>query len=451
MRYHLVGHHRLLSDPERYDPWREALARHQIVLAGVYDLTQPDWHRQLARAFVEGDRVLALGGDGTQSSVAHHCVEQGWPLAILPAGTANDFARALAIPSQPDELCSQLNQAQLVRIDVGRLNERVFLNVSHIGLGAEVALSVQPHKQRWGPLSYLRRLVQLIAGRRRFRARIEADGKVFYGRWMEIAVANGPYFGGGHLIDGAGFDTAALTLVAVKARPIPKVLLAWVMARLGRPLDRRLLRIEHIRQCRVQTRHRLKVTADGERFGRSPVNYRIEPQALQLVLPYTQGNPRGLNLAAAIEPQEERVLDQQHDVMLYSISGRGVELAERYCDLAGTDLLDELVSDELKEVAKQRKQLMDELRQEILDEGGLPKAGNPDREFFESLADRWLSSLSGPKAALERLRDADQQWLDDIVEVAKETWPEPLAELLISLSRHGHDCVERLDQLIGHY
>lgn len=451
MRYHLVGHQRLLSDPERLNPWREAMVRHELELFNIYDLTDPNWHQQLAQAFNAGDRVLALGGDGTQSSVAHQCVEHDWPMAIMPAGTANDFARALAIPTQPEEVCSQLADARLVRIDVGRLNERVFLNVSHIGLGADVALSVQAHKQRWGPLSYLRRLVQLISGKRRFRARIESDGKVFYGRWLEVAVANGPYFGGGHLIDGAGFDTGALTLVAVKARPIPKVLLAWIMARLGRPLDRRLLRIEHVRQCRVQTRHRLKVTADGERFGRSPVNYRIEPQALQLVLPYTESNPRGLNQPTARQPQEELVLDQQHDVMLYSISGRGVELAERYCDLAATELLDDEVADELRAVAKQREELMDELRLEILDEGGLPKAGNPDREFFESLADRWLSSISGPKAALERLREADQQWLDDIVEVSKESWSEPLTELLIILSQHGHGCVERLEQLSGRY
>tara|TARA_R110002110_G_scaffold293682_1_gene507708 strand:- start:244 stop:1038 length:795 start_codon:yes stop_codon:yes gene_type:complete len=252
----------------------------------VFDLSQPGWKEALMAALAPGDRVLALGGDGTASSVAYFCVEQGWPMALLPAGTANDFARGLGIATDPDQACRLLNSGRLQTLDVGRLNGRIFLNVAHIGLGAEVAWSLgHEHKRFWGGYSYLRRLLKVIAGRRRFSARIEADGKVFYGTWLEVAVANGGYFGGGHRIEGAGFNTGSLTLVAIRARPIPKVLWAWLAARLGRPLDPRLVRVEHVQQCRVLTRRRLKVTADGERFGRSPVEFRIEARALSVLLP----------------------------------------------------------------------------------------------------------------------------------------------------------------------
>ncbi len=343
-----------------------------------------------------------------------------------------------------------LQQGVLQQIDVGLLNGRVFLNVAHIGLGAEVAWSLgHGHKRLWGAFSYLRRLLQILSGKRRFSARIEADGRTLIGRWLEIALANGPYFGGGHQIDGAGFQSGALTLVAIRARPIPKVLLAWIAARLGHPLDRKLVRVEHVQQCRVMTKRRLKVSADGERFGRTPVHFQIVPQALTVVAP-APGPLAPLRMQFNQGKEGRQVLDQQHNVMLYGISGRGAELAERYRDLAGLDALPRSVSDELQRLATERERLLDGFRQEVVEEGGLPKAGNPDREFIESLADRWLSNLSGPQAGFERLKEAEQAWLDDILRLSHEAWTAPLAGLLISLSQHGHHCQERLQWLADH-
>ncbi|MEH6472041.1 MAG: hypothetical protein V7752_12400 [Halopseudomonas sp.] len=144
------------------------------------------------------------------------------------------------------------------------------------------------------------------------------------------------------------------------------------------------------------------------------------------------------------------MLDQQHDVMLYGISAHGVELADRYRDLAGLDTMPPALAQELQQLADERERLMDAFRQEVLTEGGLPKAGNPDREFIESLADRWLSSLNGLRVVFERLQQAEQVWLDDIVTLSREEWPAPLAELLISLSSHGHRCQERLNWMADH-
>ena len=444
MIYHLVAHQQLLSQAQRYTPWRDALARQGISVAGVFDLAQSGWQLGLLQQMAPGDRVLALGGDGTLNAVAQLCVIHGWPLALLPAGTANDCARALNIPTDPDLACRLLRTGELQTLDVGRLNGRLFLNVAHVGLGAEVTWSLgHAHKRLWGGLSYLHRLLKLISGRRRFSARIEADGRIMHGPWLEIAMANGPRFGGGHLIEGAGFETGSLTLVAIRARPIPKVLLAWLAARLGHPLDRKLVRVEHVQHCRVVTRRRLKVTADGERFGRTPVEFSIEPKVLRVLVP--QGDRRASTRVINDQPQEGcPVLDQQHNVMLYATSAHGMELVDRYRDLAEWDAVAQPIAKELQQLASEREQLLDAFRQEVLNEGGLPKAGNPDREFLDSLADRWLSSLTGLSTTFARLQKAEQVWLDDIVILSHETWPAPLAELLIALSQHGHRSQERL-------
>lgn len=144
------------------------------------------------------------------------------------------------------------------------------------------------------------------------------------------------------------------------------------------------------------------------------------------------------------------MLDQQHDVMLYAISGRGSELADRFHDLAGLDTLTPAVAEELQQLASERQLLLEAFGQEVVVEGGLPKAGNPDREFVESLADRWLSSLTGSSTAFKRLQQAEQEWLDDIVVLSAESWSEPLTQLLISLSQHGHHCQQRLAWMADH-
>tara|TARA_R110002167_G_scaffold14301_5_gene58248 strand:- start:911 stop:1357 length:447 start_codon:yes stop_codon:yes gene_type:complete len=144
------------------------------------------------------------------------------------------------------------------------------------------------------------------------------------------------------------------------------------------------------------------------------------------------------------------MLDQQHNVMLHSLSARGVELSDRYRDLAGLEGLPQAMAEELRELACEREGLMAEFRQEVLSEGGMPKAGNPDREFIDSLTDRWLSRLQGLDAVFSRLQQAEQAWLDDIGLLSREEWSEPLAELLISLSFHGHRCQERLQWMADH-
>ncbi len=455
MIYHLVAHQQLLCHPQRYPPWRDALLRQGIRVAGTYDLSQPGWQAELLKRMAPGDRVLALGGDGTLNAVAQLCVAHNWPLALLPAGTANDCARALSIPSDPDQACKLLrgrafHSGELRAVDVGRLNGRVFLNVAHIGLGAEVTWSLgHVHKRLWGGYSYLRRLLKLISGRRRFSARIEADGRVMQGPWLEIAIANGPRFGGGHLIEGAGFETGSLTLVAIRARPLPKVLLAWWAARLGHSLDPKLVRVEHVQNCRIITRRRLKVTADGERFGRTPVEFSIEPQVLRVLVPL--GGRQATTRVNSDQQQEGgSVLDQQHNVMLYATSAHGMELVDRYRDLAEWHALAPAIAKELQQLAGEREQLLDAFRLEVLSEGGVPKAGNPDREFLDSLADRWLSRLSGIGATLARLQQAEQVWLDDIRILSHETWSAPLAELLISLSQHGRHSQARLSWMADH-
>ncbi|WP_210396644.1 hypothetical protein [Motiliproteus sediminis] len=141
------------------------------------------------------------------------------------------------------------------------------------------------------------------------------------------------------------------------------------------------------------------------------------------------------------------MLDHQHDVLLYGVSGRGFELAERYRDLAELESLPAGMHSVLTEIADEREALMDRFRDTIQQEGGLAKAGNPDREFLESLIDRWAGSLAGLERIVERLVRADQEWQQELEEAERDQWPAAVLAIMDELLAHLEQSRERLQQL----
>jgi len=90
-----------------------------------------NWIRHVS----EGDCLMAAGGDGTVNGVASLCLRTGATLAVLPSGTANDFARNLGLPEDPSEVVRLVAEGGSQRIDVAEFADRIYLNVAHIGLG----------------------------------------------------------------------------------------------------------------------------------------------------------------------------------------------------------------------------------------------------------------------------------------------------------------------------
>jgi diacylglycerol kinase family enzyme len=80
------------------------------------------------------DRVLIAGGDGTVESAAAVLVGTPVALAILPGGTLNHFARDHGIPTDPEQALAVALKGAVTTVDVGYLNDRVFINTSSVGV-----------------------------------------------------------------------------------------------------------------------------------------------------------------------------------------------------------------------------------------------------------------------------------------------------------------------------
>jgi diacylglycerol kinase family enzyme len=137
-------------------------------LGGQFDLEQvetksPDHAIEVARQAVEDgmDLVVALGGDGTVNEVANGLAGSNVPMAILPGGMANVFARSLGIPSDPVEatgLFLTRSDSLPRKVDLGRIGDRYFVANCGVGLDAAIVRAVESRqraKRRGGDLFFV--------------------------------------------------------------------------------------------------------------------------------------------------------------------------------------------------------------------------------------------------------------------------------------------------------
>jgi YegS/Rv2252/BmrU family lipid kinase len=272
------------------DFWLEQLRRQGIEAEPSEtraDGTIPD----LART----ERLIVAGGDGTIRLHAAACVAEGCVLGVLPSGTGNDFARGLSMPLEPAEACRNLATGVVQEIDVGTVDDQIFLNVAHIGFATEVTREVpQGRKGWWGRFAYLRTLLERLRDLQGFKATIRDAHETHVGRWLQITVANGRSFGGGQeFFDASPFD-GELDLLAIKPRPLHQLVYFWMLARLKRGAPQHPALI-HLRSAtfEISGRSRKTVTADGETLGRLPVRFAIKPGALRVIAPRSSTSAPG--------------------------------------------------------------------------------------------------------------------------------------------------------------
>ena len=90
------------------------------------------------------DLIMVVGGDGTVSEVVNGLIDGNHrtPLAILAAGTANDFAHAMMMPRNVEEYCEMVRRFKIQDVDAGRIGTKSFLNVAASGMLTDVSYKV---------------------------------------------------------------------------------------------------------------------------------------------------------------------------------------------------------------------------------------------------------------------------------------------------------------------
>lgn len=298
MTYWLVCNAKAGDGERNRDFWLEHLAQAGIAHPRCCDFGERDWREELC----PDDTLIVAGGDGSVNLGARVCWQKGATLAVLPSGTANDFARNLALPSEPEALCELIARGSTQRVDVAEHADGIFLNVAHIGLGTLPSRESRTAGKRFlGRFSYVAQLLRRINARRGFRATIRCGRGMVEGRWLTIAVASGAFFGGGNEIPEASANDGQLDVIAVRPRPLLQLLLTFLMVRLNRQAPQRTSTLVHLKgtQCSVRTRKPKTVTADGDVVSKTPLDVSLREGVLKVVAPAVVSTARNRGDAPA--------------------------------------------------------------------------------------------------------------------------------------------------------
>lgn len=216
-------------------------------------------------ALGRAERLAVASGDGGVGPAAALAAVAGLPLAVLPTGTANDFARSAGIPLDLEGAVRLAADAAapLRPLDLARLDGRPFVNVATAGLSVLAARIATPHKPRLGALAYAFGAVRAAAAGRPFAVRVGADGEeVFAGRAWQVAIACGGAFGGGAATGGADPGDGRLDAVVVPAGS--RIALGRHAAAMRAGRLAALPETLHVRAARIDLAGPRELNVDGE-------------------------------------------------------------------------------------------------------------------------------------------------------------------------------------------
>jgi len=163
--------------------------------------------------------IIIAGGDGSIGDAANGLVraaksthERLGPLGIMPTGSANDIAFALGLPTDLNEAAKVIATGKTTAMDLGKLNDRYFVNNSAAGL--EPYVTIKHEKIQWikGIARYLVAAVQAIMDKPEWHGNVKWDGGEYSGAFSLISIGNGRRTGGFFMTPHANPFDGKLTL-----------------------------------------------------------------------------------------------------------------------------------------------------------------------------------------------------------------------------------------------
>ena len=224
--------------------------------------------RQLAAGM---DVVVCCGGDGTFNETVSGLLRSGAdvPLGYIPAGSTNDFAASLKLPTQFLEAAQAIVEGQPASYDVGKINDRYFTYVASFGVFTKTSYATsQTMKNAIGHAAYLLSGIQEVSQLHPTTIRLEIDDEVIEDAFLFGAVSNTTSVGRVLTLDPQKVDMADGKLELLLIRP-PKDLVelsACIRALQTHQYNCGMIEFRSVTTLRVTCPDDIVWTLDGERF-----------------------------------------------------------------------------------------------------------------------------------------------------------------------------------------
>lgn len=238
------------------------------------------------------DLIACIGGDGTVNEVVNgiYHSKRKTPLAILPAGTVNDFGRYLDLPKNAKDFFQMIKKNRVAPIDIGVCGDRAFINVCAGGLFTEIAYTVpESSKSIMGRLAYYLEAVKEVATglhtRDSFALDIRTGSTHIQTQASLFVVANTSSIGGvTNLAPEADIHDGLLDVLIFEEMQISEIIELLADIKMGRHSYNPHVMYFKSEEITVSSDKGLPLDLDGEKGGNLPQTIRIEKNAINLYM-----------------------------------------------------------------------------------------------------------------------------------------------------------------------
>jgi len=274
------------------EPIRVHFHKHGIPLKITnFPIPGEDINKTIKNISVEdADLFIAAGGDGTISLISNKLIGTEIPLAILPLGTGNLLAQELKIPLNLEKALPLItaDKPKTIMMDTIKLEDRsCLLNVS-LGVTPKVMKKTRAkEKQRYGVLAYVVNFIQQFLGLKLNRYFVEYDNKNITFQASEVLITNGQSMGVENLkwSDNIAINDGRLDLFIIRATNFMDIIRLFfsIFTKKNEKKDV-MTHIQFSDYCRIETQTPIPAQADGDTIGETPVEIRILPESLKVIV-----------------------------------------------------------------------------------------------------------------------------------------------------------------------
>lgn len=265
---------------------------HRLEQAGIETschatIGMEDATRAASEAVERGfDIIIAAGGDGTLNEVVNGMAEKSHrpSLGILPLGTTNDFARALGIPKKWEEACDLITSQNTKMIDIGKVNQRYFINIAGGGSLTELTYEV-PSKLKTilGQLAYYMKGLEKLPYLHPIELMVESEEMNLREKAMLFLVSNSNSVGGmERLVPDASLNDGYLDVLILKKCNLAEFVRVASLALRGEHINDSHVIYFKTKQIKVTSPDYTQLNLDGEFGGTLPCNFSILPSHLSI-------------------------------------------------------------------------------------------------------------------------------------------------------------------------
>ena len=282
---------------------REAIRRDLVDILAVYEeagyetsayATTPEPNSAMMeaeRAAKAGfDLLVAAGGDGTINEVVNGFapLDERPMLAIIPAGTTNDYARALSIPREdPLAAAKVILKGKAAKMDIGQANDSYFINIAAGGSLSELTYSVPSKlKSMYGYLAYVVKGAEMLTSIKPMDIHVKYDDGEFNGKSAMFFLALTNSVGGfEQIVPDAKLDDGKFTLLIVKTTKFAEILNLITEVLKGKHVNNPNLIYVKSEKVEVSStkNDKIMINLDGEYGGDAPVKFVNHKQHIDIV------------------------------------------------------------------------------------------------------------------------------------------------------------------------